>query len=146
MRHDEADAAALGFRDYLRTHTLGRRMEAVGREFWPFMPQIETEALKVWVSRDYLAVLYRQRIDGRLRLTVNRTRRDGRGWRDGITWDELQRVKNETIGPKFWCAEAYPPEDRVVNVANMRHLWVLEEPGHIGAVAFPTESFWKKGL
>lgn len=43
-------------------------------------------------------------------------------------------------------AEAYPPEDRVVNVANMRHLWVLEEPGHIGAVAFPTESFWKKGL
>lgn len=85
-------------------------------------------------------------MDGWETLTVNRTRRDGRGWRDGITWDELQRVKNETIGPKFWCAEAYPPEDRVVNVANMRHLWVLEEPGHIGAVAFPTESFWKKGL
>lgn len=131
----------------------GRKMVLVPEDEWPFFPMWETIPVKVWRSADYLAVLYVQRADGMMRLTVNSTRRKPErkrksrtGWRDGITWDELQRVKNETIGPKFWCAEAYPPEDRVVNVANMRHLWVLEEPGHIGAVAFPTESFWKKGL
>ena len=106
----------------------GRKMREVPREQWPFMPSIETVPLRVWLSNDYLAVLYQQRIDGKLRLTVNRTRMNGRSWRDGITWDELQRIKNETLGADVWCVEVYPPESELVNVSNMRHLWVLQEP------------------
>lgn len=106
----------------------GRKMREVPREHWPFMPSIETVPLRVWLSNDYLAVLYQQRIDGKKRLTVNRTRMNGRSWRDGITWDELQRIKNETLGADVWCVEVYPPESELVNVSNMRHLWVLQEP------------------
>lgn len=106
----------------------GRKMREVPREQWPFMPSIETVPLRVWLSNDYLAVLYQQRIDGKKRLTVNRTRMNGRSWRDGITWDELQRIKNETLGADVWCVEVYPPESELVNVSNMRHLWVLKEP------------------
>ena len=119
--------------------TVGRDMREVPRDQWPFMTALESVPLNVWLSKDYLAVLYEQRLDGNRRLTVNRTRRDGRSWRDGITWDELQRVKNECLGPDVWCVECYPAEDEVVNVSNMRHLWVLEEPP---ATRFPKESYY----
>ena len=104
-------------------------MEELHREDWPFMLGIESVPLRVWRSKDYLAVLYEQRADGNRRLTVNHLRkgRDGR-WRDGITWDELQRVKDECLGPETWCVEVYPAESRLVNENNQRHLWVLDGP------------------
>jgi hypothetical protein len=49
-------------------------------------------------------------------------RRDGK---DGITWDQLQAVKNEALGPEVRCIEIYPPDDEVVDELNMRHLFVL---------------------
>lgn len=121
--------------------TLGTDMREVSRENWPFMPSIESVPLNVWLSKDYLAVLYEQRVNGMRRLTVNKTRRDGRGWRDGITWDELQRIKNETVGEEVWCVECYPAESALVNVSNMRHLWVLDEPP---ATRFPERGYFSK--
>lgn len=125
---------------------VGRYMREVPREKWPFMPGLESVPLKVWLSADYLAVLYQQRVDGNRRLTVNRTRRgrstrpgQGTDWRDGITWDELQRVKNECLGPDVWCVECYPPASEVVDVNNMRHLWVLDEPP---STRFPKEGYF----
>jgi hypothetical protein len=110
-------------------------MEPVPECEWPLFPALETIPLKVWRSKDYLAVLYEQRADGMRRLTVNSTRRmpnrkrkSGTDWRDGITWDELQRVKNECLGEDVWCVEVYPAQDKLVDVANMRHLWVLDGP------------------
>lgn len=129
------------------TKTYGRHMEPVPVSEWPFFPAIETVPVRVWQSKDYLAVLYEQRADGRRRLTVNSVRRTRSNrpnkdtdWRDGITWDELQRVKNETLGPDVWCVEVYPAQDEVINVANMRHLWPLDEPP---ATRFPTEAVTK---
>lgn len=116
------------------TKTYGRKMELVSESEWPFFPAWETLPIKVWQSKDYLAVLYEQRADGMRRLTVNSTRRTANrkrksdtDWRDGITWDELQRIKNETLGPDVWCVEVYPAQDDVVDVSNMRHLWPLDE-------------------
>ena len=84
--------------------------------------------VRVWQSRDYLAVLYVDTRDGSRCLSVNRTatNRDG-SWMDGITWDELQRVKNETVGPETWAVEVFPAQSEMINEANMRHLWVLDE-------------------
>jgi len=110
------------------SRSMSREMRELPRHEWPFMPGFETIPLRVWLSNEYLAVLYEQRADGRRRLTVNRTRRNGRDWRDGITWDELQRIKNECLGEDVWCVEVYPSQDKLVNVSNMRHLWVLDGP------------------
>lgn len=122
----------------------GRKMEFVPEDEWPLFPALETIPVKVWRSADYLAVLYEQRADGHRRLTVNsvrrkaeRKRKGGTDWRDGITWDELQRIKNETIGPDVWCVEVYPAQGKLVDVANMRHLWVLDGPP---ATRFPEKS------
>lgn len=56
--------------------------------------------------------------DGHLKVR----RLDGK---DGITWDELQAVKNEAFGEEIPCVEVYPPQNEVVNDANIRHLWVI---------------------
>ena len=66
---------------------------------------------------------------GVCRLSVQRTEVDGTGaWRDGITWDELQRIKGECGFGDFDAIEVYPRDRDVIYEANMRHLWVLAEP------------------
>lgn len=84
--------------------------------------------VRQWQSRDYIAQLFHDR-NGFTRLSVNRIERDKRinDWKDGITWDELQRVKQETLGD-VWAVEIYPPDPELVNVYNIRHLWILNQP------------------
>lgn len=62
------------------------------------------------------------------RLTVNKVKRKGNGWADGITWDQLMQIKR-LLGYADMCAvEIYPPDRDIVNVANMRHLWIVDMP------------------
>ncbi len=49
-------------------------------------------------------------------------------WKDKITWDELQRIKSEIGRGEQWAVELFPADSQVVNVANMRHLWLLTKP------------------
>lgn len=42
-----------------------------------------------------------------------------------ITWDDLQAIKNDLFGKEACATEIYPPQSRVVNNLNMRHLWLL---------------------
>lgn len=41
------------------------------------------------------------------------------------TWHEMQRIKNELAGPERTAVEVYPPQARVVDAADMYHIWVL---------------------
>ncbi len=43
-----------------------------------------------------------------------------------ITWDELQKIKNDAAGPSSRFIEVYPPEIDIVNKANVRHLWRVD--------------------
>jgi hypothetical protein len=87
--------------------------------------------IEVWISKKYLVQIYAEE-SGIIRLSINKNSIQGTGFRkDGsvswgeISWDELQELKNE-VGYQDYCAvEIYPPAAQVVNVANMRHLWVL---------------------
>lgn len=83
--------------------------------------------LRAWRNRDFLVQLYK---DGSFeRLSISRASVDpttGR-WRDGITWDELMACKHAVGYGDRWAVEAYPPDDEVVNVAAIRHLFVLDD-------------------
>ena len=61
-------------------------------------------------------------------------------WRDegqdGITWDELQAVKDEALEPNCRAIEVYPPAHELVNETNLRHLW--EIPAHL-----PLPNLWR---
>jgi hypothetical protein len=45
--------------------------------------------------------------------------------KDGITWDELQEIKNEYLGKYITAVEVYPASADLINETNMRHLFVL---------------------
>lgn len=100
----------------------------------------EGRVREVWRSRDFLVQVYDvPGIPYVERLSVNRTTIDpltGR-WQDGISWDDLQALKEQCGRGRFDAVEVYPAQGDEVNVANMRHLWVLRE----SKVAFA----WRKG-
>lgn len=101
------------------------RMTPVPREDWPasFSPP---GLVAVWRSREFLAQLYDH--EALRRLSVLRTSIKGDRWADGITWDELQRVKSECGFGDVDAVEVYPADRDVVNVGNLRHLWLMEAP------------------
>jgi hypothetical protein len=43
-------------------------------------------------------------------------------------WRDLQRIKNELVGPQNEGMELFPAEERRVDTANQYHLWVLTNP------------------
>lgn len=83
---------------------------------------------QAWRSKRFLVVLWLE-LTGARRLSIMRTEFDKNGVQlDGITWDELQRLKGEAGFHDVCAVELYPPDQHVVNVANMRHLFLLSEP------------------
>lgn len=90
-------------------------------------PKNESEPHGVWRSRDFLCCAYLQ--GQNLRLSVCRTEIDNRGmWKEDISWDDLQRIKRECGYGDQWAVEVFPAEEHLVNIASMRHLWVVDVP------------------
>ncbi|WP_350534474.1 DUF7694 domain-containing protein [Atlantibacter hermannii] len=82
----------------------------------------------VWANSYFLVQEFREE-EGVIRLSVNTTGMGMNGrWKDGITWDALQEIKNAVGYADRDAVEIYPADRDVVNVANMRHLWILPEP------------------
>jgi hypothetical protein len=87
------------------------------------------ERIAVWRNRSFLVQAFKED-GGVIRLSVNRSMVDESTmeWLDGITWDELQAIKGGVGYGDREAVEVFPPSGHEVNVANMRHLWVLPEP------------------
>lgn len=49
---------------------------------------------------------------------------DGSG---GFTWAEKQQIKDELFGEKRTAIEVYPSKDRMVDAADVYHLWVFDK-------------------
>lgn len=109
----------------------GHAFVQIPPEQWQADPNDHTARYRnrVWRSRFFLVQEFVEE-DGVIRLTINRTdvNRDGE-WKDGITWQELQDIKREIGFGDHAAIEVFPPERYTVNVANMRHLWIM--PAHI---------------
>lgn len=66
-------------------------------------------------------------------MTVNRTMINrAREWLEGISWDELMELKRYIGFGESYAVEVFPRDSDIVNVAAMRHLWILPEPLDIG--------------
>lgn len=104
------------------------------REDWPNPSASVSRVLR---SKTFLVQEYAADAPAIVRLSVNRAAisNDG-GWQQDITWEELQRLKREAGYGDFEAVEVFPTDENVVNVANMRHLWILPA----GSLAFA----WRK--
>jgi hypothetical protein len=112
-----------------------RELVAIPESEWPSRERRERPRA-VLRSSEFLVQAYDARpLHGIAvrRLSVSRVtmRSDGR-WDAGITWDDLQRIKHEAGYGDWYGVEIFPRDRDVVNVANMRHLWLLAEPLAIG--------------
>ena len=94
---------------------------------WPNGPFDDPDRQRVWRSREFVVQEFRADPPALVRLSVSRTAVTGTRWADNITWDELQDLKAQCGYAMATAVEVYPPASDVVNVANMRHLWVLRD-------------------
>jgi hypothetical protein len=106
-----------------KKHTV--QLSPVPKDLWPKTDNQNRIAL--FRSKEFVV----QVVDegkGAIRLSVNRSEiaNDG-NWKEGITWDELQRLKSEAGYGDKDAVELFPADGTVINVANMRHLWILPE-------------------
>lgn len=106
------------------------KLTLIPKEQWP--SDRDPARIEIWRSRKYLVQIFQEK-DGVKRLSINRTTVNSKGrWDDGLSWDELQQIKSQIgLGSKY-AIEIFPKDEDVVNVANMRHIWVLPEPLEIG--------------
>lgn len=95
------------------------------RDSWPTAPP---GLLEVWRSRDFLVQVYQEDKNVQ-RLSVCRTWVSEDSWQDGITFEELMQIKREVGRGNIDALEVYPADSDLVNVANMRHLWLV--PGGV---------------
>lgn len=104
-------------------------LERIPKEQWP--PSVYTmkqRPKEAWRSRHFLVQVYKE-CDGIERLSVCRTEINTSIQRfvDGITWDELQEIKRQCGRGDRLAVEIYPKDIDIVNVGNLRHLWILNE-------------------
>jgi hypothetical protein len=125
---DLKDVPVSYLRKYLRQESrkYPAHLVMVPRETWP--PHLRgSKVRECWRSNYYLLQVYDEG-NGIERLSVckNVLRDDGQ-YDDKIPWEVLQRLKSECGRGDKCAVECYPPDAEIVNVANMRHLFVLPE-------------------
>ncbi len=104
----------------------GLGLVEIGPEHWPagHAPNL----LRTLRNRHFLVQIYLE-ASNLYRLSINRTALNNQmDWEDGISWEELQALKDQAGFADFDAVEVYPRQGDVVNRTNIRHLWVLESP------------------
>jgi hypothetical protein len=60
-------------------------------------------------------------------------------------WRDLQRIKNELVGPERFAVQVCPPEAHLVDGADMYHLWVFPE-GYVAAFGLHVDDLKGRGF
>jgi hypothetical protein len=118
-----------------RVADYGNKLELIDLDQWQhttaYRRSSSTEKIiAVWMSRKFLVQVYDESVKqlGLLRLSITRTEiGKNRQFADGITWDELQAIKDGCGYVDRLAVEIYPEQLNQINVVNMRHLWVLPD-------------------
>lgn len=85
----------------------------------------------IYRSKKYTVILWKQGIDHTLLLgqkfSISRNEWDSkdRRYKDGLTWDEIMDIKREMGFGERTAIEYYPADSEVVNLANMRHIFLI---------------------
>lgn len=118
--------------------TLGRELQQVPRENWPAVHAPPPGLLEVWTSATLVVQVYSvpghpgvQRVsvqqvsDNALLRDASRGAAAKQRHTRPLSWDELQEVKHQIGRGLRYAVEVYPPDQNVICVAAMRHLWLV---------------------
>lgn len=117
-------------RAYMARENARHGLEFVPAVLPPWAPKPPLRMLRALRNKHFLVQEYRELCDMVIvRLSIQRTMLNDRGeWLDGITWEQLQAVKDAIGYADHEAVEIYPRQAHIVNVANIRHLWILRTP------------------
>lgn len=120
-------------RPQVKVHLDSEILLPIDKGDWPDSVPVSTRE-KVWLSKHFMVQQFAP-VRGWVRLTVNRPEvgEDG-SWKAEITWDELMRCKRECGYADRDAIEILPHDRDVVHEANMRHIWLLPDPGAIPCI------------
>lgn len=109
----------------------GLEFEEVPLDKWIWRTDSQgVKPFKVLRNSLFLVQLFRFSADT-IRMSVNKTMLQSKGrWVDGITWDDLQAIKSMIGYGHRDAVEVYPKNQDLINVSNMRHLWILSDGAH----------------
>lgn len=127
MSRQERRASLSLAKSHLRkvNRSLSDDFAEIPQEKWPHGSN--PRPIAVFRSKRFLVQAYEENA-GVIRLSVCRTTVDSNGnWLAHITWEELQKIKNGVGYSEQDAVEVYPRDQDVVNVCNMRHLWIMPE-------------------
>jgi len=112
------------------------RMVVIPKDQWPLdISNNLVERIRVLRNNKFLVQIFSEKTS--IRISVSRTElgKDGK-WSENISWDDLQLIKHKIGFGDRMAVEIYPMDIDVVNVANMRHLWILNDDLDIGWKCF----------
>lgn len=78
-------------------------------------------SIGAWTDDVFMAVAFQD--EAAIRLDICRL-----DLKDGVTWDELQALKNACGFADYDGIEFYPRKADVINTGNIRHLYLFKEP------------------
>lgn len=79
----------------------------------------------VWRNKKYTVMVWN--VPAGKKITISRNTWDSHScrYKDGITWDEIMEIKRGVGFGDQNAIEFYPPDDEIINIANVRHIWIL---------------------
>lgn len=111
--------------------SIGPEFVEVPKDRCPDIALMKQPPINAYWNNRFLVQVYKE--PGGIRLSVIRRELQRNGdYVDGISWDELQDIKRALGYGDHYAIEIYPRDRDLVNVANMRHLWVMNQPLAIG--------------
>lgn len=120
---------------YIKEQKLSDILTPLPSEEYPHTP-LKHAPVMIWRSSKYLVQMFEEYTFEHpelKRLSICRATLGKAGrWQDGLTWDELQEIKRQCGYGAWYAVEVYPSDKDIVNVANMRHLWIMPTPLGIG--------------
>lgn len=119
-----------GTRKYMKKKSKGFQSHLVEIPFeeWPEVARSSGRHFKVLRSNKFLVQIFPLKEPCVVRISVCRAELQGSTWKDGISWDELMQIKRECGYKDFDAVEIYPMDEDIINVTNMRHIFVMKDP------------------
>lgn len=82
---------------------------------------------KIYRSKKYTVIVWNVPAGKKLSIQRNEWDSHTNRYKDNITWDEIQEIKRKCGFGEQNAIEFYPPDSEVINIANVRHIWILPD-------------------
>lgn len=82
---------------------------------------------KIYRSKKYTVSVWNVPAGKKLSISRNEWDSHTGRYKDQITWDEIMEIKRQVGFGEQNAVEFYPPDSEVINIANVRHIWLLPD-------------------